>query len=186
MLFGVFSATLSIGGEGVVTYEKFGAVGDGIHDDLPAICEAHEYANAHGLPIQTKPDATYNLGRKALTAIIATDTDWGTSHFTIDDTDVEDRKKSLFVVRSLLKPQKLNIDRLQRDQKQLDVRPDYDCFVTVTNKNIKRYIRRGLNRNSGSSQRDCFILHRDGSIEGEIKITSLPPFTNALIVLAAC
>ena len=32
----------------------------------------------------------------------------------------------------------------------------------------RRYIRRGLNENNGSPQRDCFILRRDGSIEGAI------------------
>ena len=71
-----------------VNYEVFGAVGDGITDDLPAIVEAHAFANAHGLSVKTKPDATYHLGRRALTADIATDTDWGTSRFVIDDTDV--------------------------------------------------------------------------------------------------
>ena len=37
-----------------VTYEAFGAIGDGVTDDLPAICEAHEYANAHGSARQIK------------------------------------------------------------------------------------------------------------------------------------
>ncbi len=152
----------------VVTYEAFGAVGDGVSDDLPAICKAHEYANAHGLRVKTKPDATYHLGSKALTAIIATDTDWNTSRFTIDDTEVENHRKSLFEVRSLLEPERLRIDRLTRDQKQLDVRPEHDCHVVVTNRKKKRYIRRGINQNSGISQRDCFILRRDGSIEGDI------------------
>ncbi len=48
------------------------------------------------------------------------------------------------------------------------MRPERDCYVVVTNNKIKRYIRRGLNQNSGTSQRDCFILRRDGSIEGDI------------------
>ncbi len=48
----------------VVTYEAFGAVGDGVHDDLPAICRAHEHANAQGLPVKSKPEATYHLGRR--------------------------------------------------------------------------------------------------------------------------
>jgi hypothetical protein len=152
----------------VVTYEAFGAIGDGVHDDLPAICEAHEYANEHGLSVKTKPDATYHLGSKALTAIIATDTDWSTSRFTIDDTQVENHRKAIFEVRSLLEPEELQIGRLVRDQKQLDVRPEHDCHVVVTNRRKKRYIRRGLNRNSGVSQRDCFILRRDGSVEGAI------------------
>jgi hypothetical protein len=164
----VFSSASSAGAEEIVTYEAFGAVGDGVHDDLPAICEAHEYANAHGLAVKSKPDATYHLGGKALTAIIATDTDWNTSRFTIDDTEVENHRKSLFEVRSLLEPEKLRIARLTRDQKQLDSRPEHDCHVVVTNHKIRRYIRRGSNQNSGASQRDCFILRRDGSVEGDI------------------
>jgi len=72
--------------DNIVTYEAFGAIGDGVNDDLPAICEAHEYANANGFSVKTKPAATYHLGSKALTVIIATDTDWSTSRCTIDDT----------------------------------------------------------------------------------------------------
>jgi hypothetical protein len=75
-----------------VNYEAFGAIGDGVADDLPAIVEAHAFANVHGLPVKSKPGATYHLGRRALTAIIATDTDWGTSRFVIDDTDVENHR----------------------------------------------------------------------------------------------
>jgi hypothetical protein len=72
-----------------VNYEAFGAVGDGVADDMPAIVEAHAFANTLGLAVKTKPDATYHLGRRALTAIIATDTDWGTSKFIVDDTEVK-------------------------------------------------------------------------------------------------
>lgn len=151
-----------------VSYEVFGAVGDGVADDLPAIVKAHAFANAHGLPVKTKAGATYHLGRRALTAIIATDTDWGTSRFIIDDTDVENHRLSLFSVQSLLEPVTLTIPRLTRDQRHLDVRPPRDCWVRVENSNRKRYIRQGLNQNSGSAQRDCFILRRDGSIEGDI------------------
>jgi hypothetical protein len=151
-----------------VTYEAFGAVGDGVTDDLPAICEAHAYANAHGLRVRTEPEATYHLGRRALTAVIATDTDWTTSRFTIDDTAVEDHKRPLFEVRSQLEPETVQIDRLTRDQKKVEARPDHACHVLVENDNRRRYIRRGLNQNQGVPQHDCFILHRDGSIEGDI------------------
>ena len=165
----LFFSASAIEAEEVVTYEAFGAVGDGVHDDLPAICEAHEYANAQGLPVKSNPDATYHLGTKSLTVIITTDTDWNTSCFTIDDTaEVENHQKSLFEVCSLLGREALQIDRLVRDQKQLDVQPEHDCYVTVTNNQIKRFVRRGLNRNSGTPQRDSFILHQDGSIEGDI------------------
>jgi len=155
-------------GDNPVTYEAFGAIGDGVADDLPAICAAHEYANAHGFRVKTKPDATYHLGSRALTVIIATDTDWNTSRFTIDDTQVEDHRTAIFEVPSLLAPEELQIDRLTRDQKQVDARPERDCHVLVENDKMRRYIRRGLNQNAGVPQHDCFILRRDGSVEGDI------------------
>ncbi|MBN1876044.1 MAG: hypothetical protein JXA33_17605 [Anaerolineae bacterium] len=159
-----------------VTYEAFGATGDGVTDDLPAIYEAHAYANMHGWSVRTRPDATYHLGSRAITAIIATDTDWNTSRFTIDDApgsyagggQVEDHKTPIFEVRSLLEPEDLQIDRLTRDQKQVDVHPKHDCHVLVENDKKRRYIRRGLNQNAGVPQHDCFILRRDGSVEGDI------------------
>ena len=152
----------------VVTYESFGAIGDGVADDLPAICKAHEHANAHGQSVRANPSGTYHLGRQALTARIATDTDWSTARFMIDDTDVDDHRKSLFHVCSLLDPLEIRIDRLVRDQKQVDARPERDCHVLVESDARRVYIRRGLNQNNGVPQHDCFILRRDGSIEGDI------------------
>jgi len=151
-----------------VRYEAFGAIGDGVADDLPAIVAAHTFANAHGLPVKSRPGATYHLGRRALTAIIATDTDWSTSRFIIDDTDVENHRESLFAVRSLLKPVTLAIPSLTRDQQRLDLRPSADCWVRVESDQQRRFIRRGLNQNNGAPQSDCFILRRDGTIEGAI------------------
>ena len=101
--------------DGRVDYESFGATGDGVTDDMPAICKAHDYANEHSLAVKTAPGAIYHLGTRALTAIITTETDWNTSRFTIDDTEVEDHKAPLFEVRSLLEPEELQIDRLTRD-----------------------------------------------------------------------
>ena len=46
-------------------YESLGAVGDGVSDDLPAIGEAHDFANACGRPVRSRPDATCHLGRRA-------------------------------------------------------------------------------------------------------------------------
>lgn len=153
---------------GFVTYEAFGAVGDGVADDLAAICEAHTYANQHHLSVRSKPEATYHLGSRALTARIATDTDWNTSRFIIDDTQVENHKAALFEVCSLLEPETLQIERLTRDQQQANVQPTHDCHVLVENDQKRLYIRRGLNQNQGEPQHDCFILHRDGTIEGAI------------------
>jgi hypothetical protein len=151
-----------------IRYEDFGAKGDGVADDLPAICAAHEHANARGLSVRARPDATYHLGRRALTVVIATDTDWNTARFTIEDTEVENHKASLFEVRSLLPPVDVRIERLTRDQRRIEVRPERDCHVRVEDDTRRRYLRRGLNRSAGALQRDCFVLHRDGTVEGDI------------------
>lgn len=157
--------------ENLVDYESFGARGDGVADDLEAICKAHAHANANGLAVRTRADATYHLGGRALTAIIATDTDWNTSRFTIDDSDtesVEDHRANLFEVRSLLEPEPLKIEGLTRDQQEIGVHPAHDCHVLVENDQRRVYIRRGLNQNNGTAQHDCFILRRDGSIDSPI------------------
>ena len=151
-----------------VNYEDFGAKGDGETDDMEAICAAHAYANAHGLPVKTRSDATYYIGPKALTAVIETDVDWSTTRFTIDDTVVENHKLACFHVKSVHTPVELKIPALTRDQRQLDMALESDCYVIVTNDNKKRFIRFGLNQNNGSSQTDCFILNKDGSIVSPI------------------
>ncbi|TVY12022.1 hypothetical protein [Paenibacillus cremeus] len=151
-----------------VTYEAFGAKGDGETDDMEAICAAHAYANSHGLPVKTKPDATYYIGSKALTAVIETDVDWGTTRFTIDDTAVENHKLACFHVRSVHQPYEVKIQTLTRDQKQLDLHLEDDCYVIVANANVKRFIRYGLNQDNGSTQTDCFILNKDGFIASPI------------------
>lgn len=154
----------------VVRYEAFGAVGDGETDDLPAIVAAHAYANENGLSVRSKPDAVYHLGTRALTAIIETDTDWNTSRFIIDDSaGVEDFRKPLFHVRSALQPIPLEIDRLAKGQEKLEQKPATACLVRVENANRKVYIRRGLNPTPGENQKEAFILHEDGTIEGAIE-----------------
>jgi hypothetical protein len=156
---------------------------------MAAICEAHAYANEHGLSVKTRPDATYYIGGQTLTAIIAADTDWNTSRFTIDDSgEVEDHKAHLFEVRSFLAPEALTISRLTRDQRHVEVRPTRDCFVLVENDKKRLYIRRGRNINNGAPQHDCFVLRQDGTIEADIdweydtitRVEALPIDTDTL------
>lgn len=65
----LFIAAMLPGYAAPVSYEQYGAKGDGVADDMPAILKAHAHANRHGLPVKSKPDAIYHLGTKALTAI---------------------------------------------------------------------------------------------------------------------
>ncbi|MBR4888020.1 MAG: hypothetical protein IKU17_02635 [Clostridia bacterium] len=151
-----------------VNYEDFGAVGDGETDDTAAIVAAHAYANEHKLPVKTKHDAHYYIGPKAMPAYIETDVDWNTTRFTIDDRAVEDNKTPCFIVRSTLPQETIHIEKLSRDQKQLDVHPTNDCVVTVYNDNVRHFRRLGLNQSDGYPARDTFVLRRDGSTYGPI------------------
>ncbi|HAA77530.1 TPA: hypothetical protein DCE37_20655 [Candidatus Latescibacteria bacterium] len=153
----------------LVNYEAFGAKGDGVTDDTQAICDAHAYANEHALDVRTDPRGTYYMGGKPLTTIIATNTDWSTSRFTIDDAaGVENHRLSVFEIQSLLEPEELSFTSLTRDQRQTNVRPERNCWVRVENENKRLYLRRGRNVNQGVSQSNCFVLRRDGTIEGDI------------------
>ena len=76
-----------------VTYEQFGAKGDGVADDYFAIKAAHDYANEHGLTVKACDSATYYIHETRIdgeptSAIIRNDVIWGNATFIIDDSDI--------------------------------------------------------------------------------------------------
>ena len=162
-----------------VTYENFGAKGDGAADDIDAIAAAHAYANAHRLPVSAKAGAVYYISGRAVTAEIQTDVDFGTASFIIDDRTVENRNAPVFQVTSRLQPFVPQITALHKNQRTIDFSAETDCFVTVTDAHIKNYIRWGPNQNNGSSQMDCFIAGKNGEVKNPI-VWEFPTITDAL------
>ena len=79
---------------GYVTYEDFGAVGDGVTDDFRAIREAHLFANEKGLKVLGTPDKNYlifdtSLGTDKIYSVeIKTDVDWQGATITVDDRKI--------------------------------------------------------------------------------------------------
>ena len=71
-----------------VTYEEFGAKGDGITDDFKAISDTHVYANEHGLKVLGNGSKVYYLGESSwgVSIPIYTDVDFGGATFIIDDS----------------------------------------------------------------------------------------------------
>ena len=156
---------------GRVRYRDFGARGDGKTDDIDAIAAAHAFANQHGLPVKADSGATYYIGGKERTAVIRTDTDFGTANFIIDDTDVQNREASVFVVSSSQQPFPLEgITSLKRNQKEIDISLPGPCLVTVTNAHVKHYIRFGLNPDNGSEQTDIFVVDKNGRVDTDAPI----------------
>lgn len=154
--------------ENYLTYEAFGAVGDGVADDLPAICRTHRAANESGTPVRATPGATYFVGGRNLTAEIRTDTDWTDAVFLVDDRYIEDRGQHIFAVLPTGAPYPLAISSLKKGQKQLPLAPQTPCFVTVKDENVRQFIRRGINRNQGSPKTDSFVLEKDGTVKNTI------------------
>ncbi len=151
---------------GLVRYSDFGARGDGKTDDIDAIAAAHAFANKHGLLVMADEGATYYIGGKERTAVIQTDTDFGTAAFIIDDTEVQNRNASIFLVSSSLLPfNPEGINSLKRNQEKISASLPGACLVTVTNSHVKRYIRFGLNQNNGSPQTDIFVVDEYGNVD---------------------
>ncbi len=151
---------------GLVRYSDFGARGDGKADDIDAIAATHAFANLHGLPVKADDRATYYIGGKERTAVIRTDTDFGAAAFIIDDTEVQNRNASVFVVGSGLKPFQLDaISSLRKGQQKIDVSLPGPCLIRVTNSHVKQYIRFGLNQNNGSPQTDIFVVDQNGNVD---------------------
>ncbi|WP_428658684.1 hypothetical protein [Runella sp.] len=151
---------------GLVRYSEFGAKGDGKTDDIDAIAATHAFANLHSLLVKADEGATYYIGGKERTAVIRTETDFGTASFIIDDTEVQNRNASVFMVGSDLKSFKPEmLPSLKRNQKKIDVSLPGPCLITVTNANVKQYIRFGLNQNNGSSQTDIFVVDKNGNVD---------------------
>ncbi|MBQ3007719.1 MAG: hypothetical protein IJD78_09180 [Clostridia bacterium] len=149
-----------------VTYEDFGAVGDGKTDDSDAIVKAHEYANANSLSVFANETATYYIGGADKTACIMTDTDWSTARFIIDDTQVENRSAWIFnvapsqgVINITDKVSPLKINAVN-----IGTVLEGESLVVLTDSNVKRYIRKGANQNSGSNQTDVILVDKNGNI----------------------
>lgn len=157
--------------KGWVSYSDFGAIGDGKSDDIEEIVAAHAFANQHNLSVKADDNATYYIGGKKLTADIRTNTDFGTASFIIDDTNVEDRNVHVFSVNSSKQSFKpTNLTSLKRNQQQVDILLPGPCLVTVTDSNVKRYLRYGANQNNGSSQTDVFVVDKNGVVDAKTPI----------------
>ena len=142
---------------GWVYYSDFGAKGDGKTDAIDAIAAAHTYANTNNLLVKADDGFTYYIGKKDRTAVIETDTDFGTSTFIIDDTSVQNHNAPIFRVRSRMKPFKLkSIASLKMNQEKIEVSLPGTCLIKVTNSNVKHFRRLGVNQNNGFSQIEIF------------------------------
>ena len=151
-----------------VTYEQFGAVGNGEADDMPAIVACHKYANEKKLKVRANDSATYYIGGKDMTAIIKTDVNWGNAHFIIDDRELENIKQVCFSVVGDGKSFVPEIKSLKSGQKKVEFPHEGNVYVSISDESRRVYIRKGLNMDNGRAASDCFVVDAEGSIIGDI------------------
>src|SRR5690606_33218061 len=111
------------------------------------------------------------IGGTERTAVIQTDTDFGTAKFIIDDREVQNREASVFTVVSTLEPLALTgISSLGKNQARIDVALPGPSLITATNSHVRRYIRYGPNQNDGSPQTDIFVVDGEGNVDEDTPI----------------
>ncbi len=152
----------------LVSYEQFGAVGDGVADDMAAICAAHEFANERGLDVRARDDATYYIGGRAMCAIIKTNVNFGTARFIIDDRKLENERMPIFTVDTDYPTYTPEIKTLSKGQRHIDFPHEGRTYVRAFNSEKKIFIRKGANANKGFDTSDCFVVDADGRIESRI------------------
>ena len=165
-----------------VSYEKFGARGDGKTDDQAAIAAAHAYANKHRLPVKVRNNGRYYIGGGNKVIEIMTDTDFGNAEFIIDDTNVKKRNAPVFGVRSRKKPYNVNgIASLKKNQTVLPVRIRNKALLVLQNNKVKHFIRYGVNANKGAPQTDIVIASPDGKINPDTPLAwDFPQVTSCI------
>ncbi len=174
-----------------VTYEEFGAKGDGIADDFPAIYAAHVYANERGLTVRASDDATYYICRTRVSeggesfissAPIRTNVEWGEAKFIIDDTDitapgpdfamchthvfkvVSDYPELKIEDRELL--DKIVAGGLSPETKNVNIGLGYPAMIIPYDSSYKVYRRRGYGMLSyGKDMHEVIVLDKNGNVD---------------------
>ncbi len=168
-----------------VTYEQFGAVGDGVTEDFAAIKAAHDYANEHGLTVKADSTKTYYIHEtyidgKAESAIIQTDVEWNGAHFIIDDTDIgyydgtERANKSIFrIVSDYEKEIITDTERLAplagigEGTKKINLKLGYPALLCIYNDNQRVYRRTGEDKSAetGFAQLEIILVDSEGNVD---------------------
>ncbi len=165
-----------------ITYEEYGAVGDGDTDDYKAIIETHVHANKCGHRVVADDNAEYYIGAINKTINVMTDVKWGKATFIFDDRDIipgsEESKVNIFyfsaenvpvttftpdnceLIREINSNGGIDAERI----KKLDLGLGYAAMLEVYNSNHKVYIRTHL-VNEGNDQRELIIIDADGNID---------------------
>ncbi|MBQ9069788.1 MAG: hypothetical protein IJY23_00370 [Clostridia bacterium] len=186
---------------GVVRYEDFGAVGDGVACDFTAIYNAHTYANKYGFRVEGKAGATYYISPEKFTKSVSimTDTNFMGATFIVDDRGDAAYKykgRKLFTVKrdSTITYTDSDGDGVIDDERFASVTIELGdtkfewlegvlkekSVVRVLSTKHKDFIRHGANQSSGEKRQDVFVVETDGTISEDTPV--IFEFNNGITV----
>lgn len=142
-----------------VTYEDFGAVGDGQTDDYASIKKAHDYANEHNVRVVSNSTKTYYVKDIPDNIQIKTPVDWGTTKFIIDDTTLDPTTALTWLFEIAPSTEAIDVSdsikSFDTTTKYIDSIAKYGhCLLYVENSNKKIYKRKGANVDNGYSMQE--------------------------------
>lgn len=156
----------------ILTYEEFGAKGDGVTDDFAAIARTHDEANRCGATVKGSANATYYIGKVDKPAIIRTNVDWCGAHFVIDDRtirhDAEERKISVFEVARDTEPMTVTVPEgmtLAKGQTNIGLSFAKPCMLLLQDTSDRIFIRWGENANAGFARQEMILVDALGNVD---------------------
>ena len=171
----------------IVYYSEFGAIGDGVAEDFPAIVKCHEYANANGCTVRADAGATYYIKETGAPAIIKTDVDWGDATFILDDAKIPvpspSRTCGIFRVErqypvkvydkesDIVKKINENGGIKADDFTNAGYAPGYPCMLVIHDTENGAYNRWGCHATGKPNpQRELVIIDAEGNVDPETKL----------------
>lgn len=166
-----------------VSYEEFGAVGDGVTCDYEAIYNTHEFANKGGQKVYGREGATYFISPDNFNQVISvkTDVDFCGATFIVDDqgnSAYKNRSRTLFSIDREYNYKSLSNVDVERLTGQSRVSipsgttslewliPELSgkSLIQIFNGEHRDFIRHGSNQNSGAQRTDVLIIDVDGKL----------------------
>ena len=193
----------------IVTYEMFGAKGDGKTDDFASMRAAHEYANENGLEVHATAGREYYIGNstEGRSIPVRTNTYWHGARLIFDDSgikahkacgcpDCKERNTPIFHIEPTL-PKADVTDAVRASlplnsafdgegTSKIENWPlDYDALVHIKSDERKVFIRVGANADAGDSINEVLLVHKDGVIDPTTPVTwNYKSMTSAIAINA--
>ena len=185
---GDFTGTVNIS---IVTYEDYGAKGDGKTDDITAIRNAHNVANIGGQTVVGTKGKTYYVTTVGEgTVQIMTNVNWNGCKFIFDASAItKENAGHIFEITQSIgytntfidtKDQRIidlnkpaengepvikGIEHGDAQTTKLDLGLGYPAMLTVINKNSRTYMRWGYVDSKGGEQQEVIVVDKDGNID---------------------